>query len=350
MPTNNILVIKLRYIGDVLLSTPVLTALRERFPAARLTMAVNRGTEDMVKYNSDLNDVLVVERGGIASQLGVFRQVRQRRFDCVIDLTDGDRAALLTWFSRAPIRIGFNDEHRWRGRLYTTIVPARSAVVHRVERDLAALIPLGFEAKPGQVVLHTSKDDGDAADRLLLELGVMEPNGVLRKPLVMFHPGARYWFKAWPAERFAALADRLSETYGCQILVGGTVQDSELADTIVNQSASKPISIAGRVTLLQFASLIKRCRLFIANDNGAMHMAAAIGTPVVGLFGPSNPAEWGPRGGPAQVVYKGMDCRQCFHPTCLRGEENCMKQITVDEVVAAAERWLSAQVTIHAHG
>jgi heptosyltransferase III len=350
MPTNNILVIKLRYIGDVLLSTPVLTALRERFPAARLTMAVNRGTEDMVKHNSSLNEVLVVERSGIGSQLGVLHQIRQRRFDCVIDLTDGDRSAFLTWFSRAPIRIGFNDEHRWRGRFYTTIVHARSAVVHRVERDLAALIPLGFEAKAGQVVLHTSKEDDDVADRLLLELGVMRTEGALVKPLVMFHPGARYWFKAWPAERFAALADRLSETYGCQILVGGTVQDRELTDAIVKQSSFKPISIAGRVSLLQFASLIKRCRLFIGNDSGAMHIAAAMGTPVVGLFGPSNPAEWGPRGGPAQVVYKGLDCRQCFHPTCLRGEENCMRQITVDEVVAIAERLISVQVTTHVHG
>lgn len=347
---NNILIIKLRYIGDVLLSTPVLTAVRERFPAARLTIAVNRGTEDMVKYNSTVNEVLVVERSGIASQLGVFHQVRQRRFDCVIDLTDGDRSACLTRFSGAPIRIGFNDEHRWRGRLYTTIVPARPAIVHRVERDLAALVPLGVEAKGRQVVLHTSKEDDDAADRLLLELGVLRTDGALVKPLVIFHPGARYWFKAWPAERFADLADHLSETYGCQILVGGTVQDRVLADAIVNQSASKPISIAGRATLLQFASLIKRCRLFIGNDNGAMHMAAAIGTPVVGLFGPSNPAEWGPRGRSVQVVYKGMDCRQCFHPTCLRGEENCMKKITVDEVVAASERWLSAKVTVHAHG
>jgi heptosyltransferase III len=350
---NNILVIKLRYLGDVLLSTPILTALRERFPTARLTMAVNQGTEDMVKWNPDLHDVIVVERGGIAAQLRALHQVRQRRFDCVIDLTDGDRSAILAWFSGAPVRIGFNDEHRWRGRLYTAIVPAPAAVVHRVERDLAALTllpPMGIESKAGPLILHTSKEDEETADRLLQELDVMGADGSLAKPLVLLHPGARYWFKAWPAERFAALADSLSERYGCQILIGGTVQESEIASAIANKSASRPVSIAGRATLLQFASLIKRCRLFIGNDNGAMHIAAAIGTPVVGLFGPSNPAEWRPRGGPSQVIYKGLDCRQCFHPTCLRGKENCMKQITVDEVVAAAERWLSVQATAHAHG
>jgi heptosyltransferase III len=347
---NNILVIKLRYIGDVLLATPVLRALRERYPAARLTMMVSQGTEDVVKWNPDLNDVLVVERGGLGSQVRLFHQIRQRRFDCVIDLTDGDRSAMLARYSGAPVRIGFNDEHRWRGRLYTSIVSAGPGIVHRVDRDLVALSPLGIAARSGPLVLHTSKEDEETADRLLQELGVMGADGSPAKPLVLLHPGARYWFKAWPAERFATLADRLSETYGCQVLIGGAVQESEIANAIANKSASRPISIAGRATLLQFASLVKRCRVFIGNDNGAMHIAAAIGTPVVGLFGPSNPAEWGPRGGPAQVIYKGLDCRQCFHPTCLRGDENCMKQITVEEVVAAAERWLSVQATAHAHG
>jgi lipopolysaccharide heptosyltransferase III len=89
---------------------------------------------------------------------------------------------------------------------------------------------------------------------------------------------------------------------------------------------------------------LKRSALFVGNDTGAMHIAAAMGTPVVGLFGPSNPREWGPRGGPAEVIYKGLDCRICFHPTCQRGEENCMKLITVEEVMAACRRLFQARV------
>jgi len=335
---RNILVIKLRYIGDVLLATPALRALREYYPTAKLTIMVNQGTEDMVKYHSDLHDVLVVERSGIAAQLRALHQVRQRRFDCVIDLTDGDRSAILSWCSGAPVRIGFNDEHRWRGRLYSTIISAGPTIVHRVERDLAALSPLGIASKSGPLVLHTSKEDEDAADRLLQEFGVMGADGSLAKPLVILHPGARYWFKAWPAERFAVLADRLSETYGCRILLGGGAQDVEIAHAICGLAKSSPIVLAGRATLLQFAAVLKRCALFVGNDNGAMHMAAAVGTPVVGLFGPSNPLEWGPQGQRVSVIYKELDCRQCFHPTCFRGEENCMRQISVDEVLDSCRR------------
>lgn len=343
---NNILVIKLRYLGDVLLSTPVLTALRERFPTARLTMAVNRGTEDMVKWNPDLQDMIVVERSGIVAQLRALHQVRQRRFDCVIDLTDGDRSAVLTRFSGAPVRIGFNDEHRWRGQLYSTIISTGPAIVHRIERDLAALSPLGIESKSGPLRLHISKEDEVAADRLLQELGVMGPNGSSPTPLVMLHPGARYWFKAWPAERFASLADRLTHLYGCRVLIGGSEQDSGIAANIVAQTRSRPLSIAGRATLLQFAAVLKRCRLFVGNDNGAMHMAAAMGMPVVALFGPSNPAEWRPRGDHVSIIYKDLDCRACFHPTCDRGEENCMRQITVEEVLVTASQVLVRGSTV----
>jgi ADP-heptose:LPS heptosyltransferase len=114
----------------------------------------------------------------------------------------------------------------------------------------------------------------------------------------------------------------------------------------VKRAKSRLLNIAGRSDIRTLAAVLKRSALFVGNDTGAMHIAAAVGTPVVGLFGPSNPTEWGPRGGPAEVIYKGLDCRICFHPTCRRGEENCMKLITVDEVMAAAVRQMRNGQTI----
>jgi predicted lipopolysaccharide heptosyltransferase III len=336
---NSILVIKLRYIGDVLLATPVLRALRERFPGARLAMAVNRGTEDILKWNPDLSEVLVVERGGPAGQLRFLREIRRRRYDCVIDLTDGDRSAILARFSGAPVRIGLNEEHRWRGLLYTAVARPGPETVHRVEHDLETVRPLGIQPKAGPLVLKTSPEDDEAAARLLGEMtGEGSSNRSTR--LVMLQPGARYWFKAWPVERFAELAGRLAGQHGCTVLIGGDAKERDLAETIRVKAMTAAIPLAGRLTLLQYAAVLKRCALFVGNDNGPMHMAAALGVPVVALFGPSNPAEWGPRGARTEVLYKGLDCRRCFHPTCTRGEESCMRQITVDEVSAAAARLL----------
>lgn len=341
---NNILVIKLRYIGDVLLATPVLTALRGAFPQARLTMAVNRGTEEILKGNPDLTEVLVVDRGGLGADLRFLQEIRRQRFDCVIDLTDGDRSAMMAWTSGAPVRIGFNAEHRWRGLLYTLIVTASS--VHRVERDLAAVRALGIEPKTDLPVLNLSPQEEHQAAVLLEEIGAGRTNGVGGRRMVLLHPGARYWFKTWPAERFAELADRLTDTCRCQILVAGGDQDGDMVNRVRTHARCNLKILAGRADLRQFAAIVKRCAVFIGNDTGAMHIAAAMGTSVVALFGPSHPAEWGPRGRDTTVIYKGMDCRPCFHPTCRRGEDNCMKQISVEEVFAAAHRFLVKQAEV----
>ncbi|HJU03922.1 MAG TPA: putative lipopolysaccharide heptosyltransferase III [Nitrospiraceae bacterium] len=338
MDLRNILIIKLRYIGDVLLATPVLRALRDAFPQACLTMAVNRGTEAVLISNPDLNEVLVVDRQGLVGDVQFLRDVRQRRFDCVIDLTDADRSAMIARASGAPVRIGFNDEHRWRGLLYTCVV--RGTKGHRIERDLDAVRALGLEPKRDHPVLTVSDHEEREAAVILKEVGTGSAvqHG---RPLVLLHPGARYWFKAWPAERFAELAHRLSQAYDCELLIAGGAQDGDMIEAIRAYARTPIHVVAGRAGLRQFAAILKRCALFIGNDNGAMHMAAAMGTPIVALFGPSDPAEWGPRGPRVTVLYKGLDCRTCFHPTCRRGEDNCMRQISVDEVFAAAAKILT---------
>jgi heptosyltransferase III len=340
---SNILVIKLRYVGDVLLATPVLRALRDRFPDARITMAVNKGTEDVLRWNPDLDEALALRRGGLRDELRFLLNLRRRNFDLVVDLTDGDRSAFLSWWTGAATRIGFNREHRWRGAFYTAVIP-HTPGLHRIDRNLEALRPLGIDPKTVTPELHLSAEEERQAARLLIDLGAAPHSGVAR-PLIMLHPGARYWFKSWPVERFAALADRLVEAHGCQVLIGGSDQDEKAAAGIVGAARSKPITLAGRADLLTFAAIVKHCALFIGNDNGALHIAASVGTPVVGLFGPSNPREWGPRGDRVAVLYKGLDCRACFHPTCERGEANCMRQISVDEVFDAAAPFLEMKKT-----
>lgn len=330
---HNVLIIKLRYIGDVLLATPTVRAVKTARPDVRITMMVNRGTEDVLSGNPNVDEIVILDKGSLAAQWRLIAGLRRRRFDTVIDLTDGDRSAFLSWVSGAPVRIGFNDEHRWRGRCYTEVVPAVPGVRHRIDRDLEALKPMNIQAGSTYPQLWLTPDEENSADRLLVQLGLRPSQSI-----VILQPGARYWFKAWPPERFAELADRLTTEYHCQVLIGGSRQDGGLAQKVRQMAKSRPTIIAGSTTIKQFAAIAKKSALFVGSDSGAMHIATALDTPVVALFGPSDPREWGPRGGPAEVIYKALDCRACFHPTCQRGEQNCMRLITIDEVMMAAAR------------
>jgi predicted lipopolysaccharide heptosyltransferase III len=330
---KNVLIIKLRYIGDVLLATPTVRAIKAARPDVQITMMVTRGTEGVLSGNLDLDEILVLDKGSLLAQGQFIAGLRRRGFDTVIDLTDGDRSAFLSWVSGAPVRIGFNDEHRWRGRYYTEVVQPMTSVRHRIDRDLEVLKPLGIQTSSREPQLCLTPEEEKNTDHLLDQLAVLRSQS-----MVILQPGARYWFKAWPPERFAELADRLRSQYGCQVLIGGSDQDVDLAQQIRQMAKSQPIVMAGRTTIKQFAAIAKKSALFVGSDSGAMHIAAAVGTPVVALFGPSNPAEWGPRGGPVELLYKELDCRSCFHPTCTRDEENCMRLIAVDEVMAASSR------------
>lgn len=335
---QRILIIKLRYIGDVLLATPTVRSIKAACPDVRITMMVNRGTEDVLFGNQDLDEVIVLDKGSLLAQGQFIAGLRRRGFDTVIDLTDGDRSAFLSWISGAPVRIGFNDEQRWRGRYYTQIVPSSPGARHRIDRDLEALKPMAIQACSQDPQLWLTPGEEKSADELLDRLGVRQSQSMM-----ILQPGARYWFKAWPADRYAELADRLTSQYDCQVLIGGSDQDVDLAQQIRQTAKSKPVVIAGRTTIKQFSAIAKKSALFVGSDSGAMHIASAVGTPVVALFGPSNPSEWGPRGSSVELLYKELDCRSCFHPTCTRGEENCMKLIAVHEVFAAAQRLLHAE-------
>src|SRR5438093_8091740 len=169
---ERILVLKLRYVGDVLLATPVLGRLRESFPKAHLAMLVNPGTDDVVRDQPALDEVLVLERGNLARQWRFVRDLRRRHFDLVIDLTDADRSALLSWLSRAPMRLGYNSEGRWRGVLYTQVVAADRFAMHTVPYHLKAMEALGLASSPPVPMLIVAHEARREAGRLLQKAGV----------------------------------------------------------------------------------------------------------------------------------------------------------------------------------
>ena len=334
---KRILLIKLRYLGDVVLSTPILPLLHKQFPEAKLTFLVNPGTAGVLQDNPYLNEVWVLPRKPWWRQLGFIRCVRNAKFDTVIDLTDGDRSAFLSWVTGAPVRLGYNRDRRWRGKFYSQVLPSAYGSMHMVDYHQQAIAGLGINESVGkpEVYIHSEVRQQDKD-----EFGDFSANG---QSFVLIHPTARYVFKAWPLERFAAVADWLSGK-GIRVALIGSQREFLVGQQIMNLTKHKPVNLMGRTRLSQLTALMKRSLLLIGNDGGPMHIAAAVGCPVLGLFGPTDPAVWGPRGSNVKVIYKGLDCRECFYPGCYRGEESCMRQISIEEVCQTAQSMLPVSI------
>jgi predicted lipopolysaccharide heptosyltransferase III len=335
---RRILVIKLMYLGDVLLSTPVLESLKKNLAGAAITMVVNSGTEEVLRHNPYLDEVCVVPRVKTWRNLvDCIRRLRSRHFDLALELTDGDRAALLTFFSGAPYRVGFNGGRRWRGICFHQAVQADRSAMHAVDYHLRIVETIGCVPDHHGPRLYPSAQDRFAAERILRDNGLSPES-----PFLLLHPGARWWFKSWPLDRFVELARRVHEAFGYAVVVAGGSQDIDAAGAIVSGCGVWAKSVAGQTTVLQLAELARRALLFVGNDAGPMHMAAAMGTPVVALFGPTNPRVWGPWGRGHEVIWKSTDCAPCWRADCRRGELNCMRQITLTEVWGVVERMVSS--------
>ncbi|HQU28264.1 MAG TPA: glycosyltransferase family 9 protein, partial [Nitrospirales bacterium] len=227
----------------------------------------------------------------------------------------------------AMLKYGIND-----------MVSSDYGSMHMVDYHAQVLSFLGISDSIGQPEIFLSPMEEEQGRQWVQ---CLTPSGTR---LVLLHPSARYPFKAWPPERFAALADRLAQEGNTVALIGNHREDL-LGRRICELCHSVPHNLMGKTSLPQLAGLMKFSALLIGNDGGPMHMAGAVGCSVLGLFGPTDPAVWGPRGEGGSVIYKSLDCRECFYPGCHRGENSCMKMITVEEVFDKALDILSAQTT-----
>jgi heptosyltransferase-3 len=343
-----ILIIKLKHIGDVLMATPAISALRERFPNAYISMLVTKGPEEMITGNPKIDEVIVFNRfrestltQRIIKEIGFAFGIRKRKFDLIIELGFGDREAIYGLISGAKLRIGFDPEGKgFIGREYTlTHRISMDNSKHIVDRDMELVNLLGVSNRKRELELYYSSEDREFAERILSENEINDDDLV-----VIVHPTSRWLFKCWTAEGNAKVADYLERRSGAKVIItsGPDIREIEKAEKIIGLMETRPISILGTLTLNQLAALIDRAGLFIGIDSAPMHMAAALKTPVIAFFGPSGEHNWGPWGEGHNIIKKDMPCMPCGKAGCNDSKRSeCLEAITVKDVIPFLEDKIS---------
>jgi heptosyltransferase III len=327
-PVKRILLIKLRAIGDVLLSTPVLPDLRTAFPGAQIDFLTEKFCAGVLEGNTFVSSLLVFDpktEGGPA----LIRRVRKNRYDVVIDLFGNPRSAVITLLSGARLRVGYR--FNWRRFCYNRVVEPRGGEVHNVEFNRDALRRLDVRTGEGRPLFPVDPGAESFAARFLLE---QNPAG---GRMVALNPGGGWISKKWRPAQFAALGRKISATDGSRILVlWGPGEETEANE--VREAIGPAAVLAPATTLKQLASFLKRSSVLVTNDSGPMHIAASLGVPVVAVFGPTVPKLQGPVFTESEVVtLETLDCLGCGYTLCPIGNP-CMVDLPVEDVYRAYTR------------
>jgi heptosyltransferase III len=340
------LVIKLGHLGDVLLASPVLSVLKRHAPGLEVDALVYSFTAPMLSGHPDLSRLFTIDRdwnrlGFIArlgAEAGLLRKLRGRAYDLVIALSDKPRIAWLMRFTGARYGVTYERPARpalWQ-RSFTHFVPLpRGNSRHTVEAHLDALRRIGLwpAAAERRLTLVPGADAERRADALLHE------HGLARGRFIHIHPASRWQFKCWPAPRVAELINLLQARGDRVVLTGAPdAKEAALLEDVVRGLHKPATNLAGQLSLKELAALIARARLFVGVDSVPMHMAAAMQTPTVALFGPSGEIEWAPWQVAHRIVVSGHPCRPCGINGCGGSNRSeCMEVIPVDSVLAAID-------------
>ena len=335
---REILVIRTAYIGDVVMTIPILRPLKERYPLAKISFLTSTKAGEVLENNPYVDDIITFDPfwfypSQINEYLKFIRRLKGKTFDLVIEARGDIRELLFLVF---PLNARFKVSYDVGGGGYflTHSVPYK-ALRHKVEYHLDIARYLGCEINGVEWEIYLTDDENKKAADLLLSGGAD-----IDKPLIAIHPGARKELKCWPAERFARVADSLIEKYGVSLVITGTSEEIPLAENVKKMMINDCVCLAGKTTLREMAAVIKRCNLFICNDSSPMHIAAALNIPTIAIFGPSKSVETSPYGAEHIVIEKEFPCRyRCDEDIChFVNHHQCMKDISVDDVVTATEK------------
>ncbi|OQX63473.1 MAG: lipopolysaccharide heptosyltransferase II [Desulfococcus sp. 4484_242] len=343
----NLLVIKLSAIGDVVHALPFLEALRKGFPGARIDWVVEEEASQVLLDHPCLNNVLVSRRKswqqGLArmdnpisifqEMAGFMRDLRSVHYDLVIDLQGLFKSGVLMGFSKGMRKVGMTGAREWAGLFLNERPVAVDYGQHAVDRYLKMARYLGCRTTGEGGRIPYGRPEEEAVDRLLAGYGIQG------QALVAVNPMAKWPTKLWAPQRFAKLASLIRTELGSQVAFTGGPGDGPVIQDIIGMMSAPALNLAGQTTLKELACLYTRCRLLVSTDTGPMHVAAAVGCPVVALFGPTSGHRTGPYGKAHTVVRSDIACRPCFKKRC--EHMTCMREISVAQVLEAVKTMLN---------
>lgn len=344
---KNILIVKLSSIGDVVHCLPFLEVVRKRFPHARIDWLVEEESFQILNGHAAVNRVMVSRRKAwqkslikgngylsvLREAMQFLEEIRRHQYDIVVDLQGLFKSGILVGLSRGRRKIGMVGAREGGGFFLNEPPVPVDYEHHAVDRYLEVAKYLGCSYTSWKGVIPVFKPDMKRIKELLHE------KGLDHSPLVVVNPMARWQTKLWESEKFAALADRLRDELSCEIAFTGSRQDIDVIRDISAMMKEKPVNLAGQTNLKELAYLFTTCRVLVSTDTGPMHIAAAMGCPVVALFGPTDPRRTGPYGQGHEVIKADIGCSPCFKKKC--DHMSCMKQITVERCFETVKKMVT---------
>jgi heptosyltransferase-2 len=337
-----ILIVRTDRIGDLLLSTPAIKAVREAHPNAHIAVMVRPYVEDIVDGNPYLDEVILYDKDnkhkGFFGSLAFILGLRRKGFDLAIILHPTVRSNLVPFLAGIPERIGY--DRKWGFLLTKRIKDTKHlGEKHEIDYNFDVLRAAGIAAKDRTLYMPVKPEYERVIDRF------MALNDLSSKDItVAVHPGASCRSKRWPAYRFGRVADELMDKYNVKIVIIGGPSDVKTVKEVETGMLHKPIVLSEEHSLGEVAALLKKCKLLISNDSGPVHIAVAVGTPVVSIFGRLDPGlspqRWGPIGRDDIVIHKDVGCEECLAHNC-KLSFKCLDAITAEEVFSAAETLLT---------
>jgi lipopolysaccharide heptosyltransferase II len=338
---ENILIIKIGAIGDVILSVPSVRAIRAKYPDAVIKVLVGLEARQVFKGCPYIDETIVCDlKGRDRSYKNFIRlaaRLKRNHFDIVIDLQNNKRSHLLSFLSFAPLRYGYDN-----GKLSFLLnkkVEDEKGHIDPVSHQFRTLKLAGVRSNDKKLELWPQDEEEEWAENFMKNNWIDARN----QRLVGINPGAskRWSSKNWPIQSVSALCDELAKKYNTRVVVTGTKADIEDANKIKSLAKCKPIVASGKTDILQLAALIKRCSVFITTDSATMHVASAVKTPFVALFGPTEPGRHVPISAKYDVIRTEINCSPCYKSSCIKGNE-CMKRISVEEVVDSIKKYIKS--------